>query len=92
MTSSSLEPSTQPFSTETSILFLQRRRRRRATVPRDRCAITSNELTERERSCWSMVETASAKPLDMDDDTVVAEFMRSHAVRGFMNDRAGRTR
>ena len=29
---------------------------------------------------------------DMDDDEIVADFVRSHVVRGFTNDRAGRSR
>lgn len=43
------------------------------------------------RMLFSLFSTPSST-LDMDDDEVVAEFVRSHVVRGFTSDRAGRTR
>jgi AcrR family transcriptional regulator len=43
------------------------------------------------RMLFSLFSTPSST-LDMDDDEVVAEFVRSHAVRGFANDRPGRSR
>ena len=43
------------------------------------------------RMLFSLFTTPSST-LDMDDDDVVAEFVRSHAVRGFAGDRRGRTR
>jgi AcrR family transcriptional regulator len=43
------------------------------------------------RMLFSLFSTPSST-LDMDDDQVVAEFVRSHVVRGFANDRAGRSR
>lgn len=43
------------------------------------------------RMLFSLFSTPSAT-LDMDHDTVVADFVRSHVVRGFTNDRAGRLR
>jgi AcrR family transcriptional regulator len=43
------------------------------------------------RMLFSLFSTPSST-LDMDDDEVVAEFVRSHVVRGFANDRAGRSR
>jgi hypothetical protein len=43
------------------------------------------------RMLFSLFSTPSST-LDMDDDSVVAEFVRSHAVRGFTTDRTGRTR
>ena len=43
------------------------------------------------RMLFSLFSTPSAT-LDMDDDEVVADFVRSHAVRGFASDRAGRSR
>jgi hypothetical protein len=36
--------------------------------------------------------SAPSSTLNMDDDEVVADFVRSHVVRGFTNDRAGRSR
>ncbi len=42
------------------------------------------------RMLFSLFSTPSST-LDMDDDNVVAEFVRLHAVRGFTADRAGRT-
>ena len=43
------------------------------------------------RILFSLFSTPSAT-FDMDDDEVVADFVRSHAVRGFASDRAGRSR
>ena len=43
------------------------------------------------RMLFSLFSTPSST-LDMDDDEIVAEFVRSHVVRGFANDRAGRSR
>jgi AcrR family transcriptional regulator len=43
------------------------------------------------RMLFSLFSTPSST-LDMDNDEVVADFVRSHAVRGFTNDRAGRSR
>jgi AcrR family transcriptional regulator len=43
------------------------------------------------RMLFSLFTTPSST-LDMEDDRVVAEFVRSHAVRGFANDRTGRSR
>jgi AcrR family transcriptional regulator len=43
------------------------------------------------RMLFSLFSTPSST-LDMDDDDVVAEFVRSHAVRGFTGDRTGRAR
>ncbi|MGY4652527.1 TetR/AcrR family transcriptional regulator [Mycobacterium sp. URHB0021] len=42
------------------------------------------------RMLFSLFSTPSST-FDMDDDEVVAEFVRSHAVRGFTNSRAGRS-
>jgi AcrR family transcriptional regulator len=43
------------------------------------------------RMLFSLFSTPSST-LDMDDDRIVADFVRSHVVRGFTNDRAGRSR
>ena len=43
------------------------------------------------RMLFSLFSTPSST-LDMDDDEIVADFVRSHVVRGFTNDRAGRSR
>jgi AcrR family transcriptional regulator len=43
------------------------------------------------RMLFSLFNTPSST-LDMNDDEVVADFVRSHVVRGFTNDRAGRSR
>jgi AcrR family transcriptional regulator len=43
------------------------------------------------RMLFSLFSTP-ASTLDMDDDEVVADFVRSYVVRGFANDRAGRSR
>ncbi len=43
------------------------------------------------RMLFSLFTTPSST-LDMDDDEVVAQFVRSHAVRGFAGDRPGRSR
>jgi AcrR family transcriptional regulator len=43
------------------------------------------------RMLFSLFTTPSST-LDMDDDEVVAEFVRAHVIRGFTNDRAGRSR
>lgn len=43
------------------------------------------------RMLFSLFSTPSST-FDMDDDEVVAEFVRSHVVRGFADDRAGRSR
>jgi AcrR family transcriptional regulator len=43
------------------------------------------------RMLFSLFSTPSST-LDMDDDEVVADFVRSHVVRGFTSDRTGRTR
>ena len=43
------------------------------------------------RMLFSLFSTPSST-LDMDDDDVVAEFVRSHAVRGFTGVRTGRVR
>jgi AcrR family transcriptional regulator len=43
------------------------------------------------RMLFSLFSTPSST-LEMDDDEVVADFVRSHVVRGFANDRAGRSR
>jgi AcrR family transcriptional regulator len=43
------------------------------------------------RMLFSLFSTPSST-LDMDDDEVVADFVRSHVVRGFTGDRTGRTR
>ena len=40
---------------------------------------------------FSLFSTPSST-LDMDNDQVVADFVRSHVVRGFTSDRAGRSR
>jgi AcrR family transcriptional regulator len=42
------------------------------------------------RMLFSLFGTPSVT-LDMDDETVVTEFVRSHVVRGFTGERAGRT-
>jgi AcrR family transcriptional regulator len=43
------------------------------------------------RMLFSLFSTPSST-LDMDDDEIVADFVRSHVVRGFTTDRAGRAR
>ena len=43
------------------------------------------------RMLFSLFSTPSST-LDMDNDQVVADFVRSHVVRGFTSDRAGRSR
>lgn len=43
------------------------------------------------RMLFSLFSTPSST-LDMEDDEVVADFVRAHVVRGFTNDRAGRSR
>jgi AcrR family transcriptional regulator len=43
------------------------------------------------RMLFSLFSTPSST-LDMDDDEIVGDFVRSHVVRGFTNDRAGRSR
>ena len=43
------------------------------------------------RMLFSLFGTPSST-LDMDDDEIVADFVRSHVVRGFTNDRVGRSR
>ncbi len=43
------------------------------------------------RMLFSLFSTPSST-FDMDDDGVVADFVRAHAVRGFAADRAGRSR
>jgi AcrR family transcriptional regulator len=43
------------------------------------------------RMLFSLFTTPSST-VDMDDDEVVAEFVRAHVIRGFTNDRAGRSR
>ena len=43
------------------------------------------------RMLFSLFSTPSST-LNMDDDAVIADFVRSHVVRGFANDRAGRAR
>jgi AcrR family transcriptional regulator len=43
------------------------------------------------RMLFSLFSTPSST-LDMDDDEVVADFVRSHVVQGFTNDRVGRSR
>ena len=43
------------------------------------------------RMLFSLFSTPSST-LNMDDDEVVADFVRSHVVRGFTSDRAGRSR
>ena len=43
------------------------------------------------RMLFSLFSTPSST-LDMDNDEVVADFVRSHVIRGFTNDRAGRSR
>jgi AcrR family transcriptional regulator len=43
------------------------------------------------RMLFSLFSTPSST-LDMDDDQVVADFVRSYVVRGFTGDRAGRSR
>jgi AcrR family transcriptional regulator len=43
------------------------------------------------RMLFSLFSTPSST-LDMDNDEVVANFVRSHVVRGFTNDRVGRSR
>jgi AcrR family transcriptional regulator len=43
------------------------------------------------RMLFSLFSTPSST-LDMEDDEVVADFVRSHVVQGFTNDRAGRSR
>ena len=43
------------------------------------------------RMLFSLFSTPSST-LDMDDDQVVADFVRSHVVRGFTGDRPGRSR
>lgn len=43
------------------------------------------------RMLFSLFSTPSSM-LDMDDDEVVADFVRTHVVRGFTNDRATRSR
>jgi len=43
------------------------------------------------RMLFSLFSTPSST-LNMDDDAIVADFVRSHVVRGFANGRAGRSR
>jgi AcrR family transcriptional regulator len=43
------------------------------------------------RMLFSLFSTPSST-LNMDDDAVVADFVRAHGVRGFANDRVGRSR
>jgi AcrR family transcriptional regulator len=43
------------------------------------------------RMLFSLFSTPSSM-LDMDDEAIVADFVRSHAVRGFTGDRTGRSR
>jgi AcrR family transcriptional regulator len=43
------------------------------------------------RMLFSLFSTPSST-LDMDDEAIVADFVRSHVVRGFANDRSGRSR
>jgi AcrR family transcriptional regulator len=43
------------------------------------------------RMLFSLFSTPSST-LDMDDDEIVGDFVRSHVVRGFTNDRAARSR
>jgi AcrR family transcriptional regulator len=43
------------------------------------------------RMLFSLFSTPSST-LDMDDEAIVADFVRSHVVRGFANDRTGRSR
>jgi AcrR family transcriptional regulator len=43
------------------------------------------------RMLFSLFSTPSST-LNMDDEAIVADFVRSHVVRGFTNDRAGRAR
>jgi AcrR family transcriptional regulator len=43
------------------------------------------------RMLFSLFSTPSST-LDMDDEAIVADFVRSHVVRGFANERAGRSR
>jgi AcrR family transcriptional regulator len=43
------------------------------------------------RMLFSLFSTPSST-LDMDDETIVADFVRSHVVCGFANDRTGRSR
>ncbi|PXX07358.1 TetR/AcrR family transcriptional regulator [Mycolicibacterium moriokaense] len=43
------------------------------------------------RMLFSLFSTPSST-LDMDDDEIIADFVRSHVVRGFTNDRVGRSR
>jgi AcrR family transcriptional regulator len=43
------------------------------------------------RMLFSLFSTPSST-LNMDDDEIVADFVRSHVVRGFTNDRTGRSR
>jgi AcrR family transcriptional regulator len=43
------------------------------------------------RMLFSLFSTPSST-LNMDDDEIVADFVRSHVVRGFTNDRGGRLR
>jgi AcrR family transcriptional regulator len=43
------------------------------------------------RMLFSLFSTPSST-LDMDEDEIVADFVRSHVVRGFTNDRASRSR
>ena len=43
------------------------------------------------RMLFSLFSTPSST-LNMDDDAIVADFVRSHVVRGFANDRTGRSR
>jgi AcrR family transcriptional regulator len=43
------------------------------------------------RMLFSLFTTPSST-MDMDDDEVVAEFVRAHVIRGFTNDRAARPR
>jgi hypothetical protein len=43
------------------------------------------------RMLFSLFSTPSST-LDMDNDEVVADFVRSHVVQGFKNDRSGRSR
>jgi hypothetical protein len=43
------------------------------------------------RMLFSLFSTPSST-LNMDDDAIIADFVRSHVVRGFANDRSGRSR
>ena len=55
---------------------------------RARSSSSSSAVTRMLFSLFS----APSSTLNMDDDEVVADFVRSHVVRGFTNDRAGRSR